>query len=116
MGDLDVANKASLRSIIRVEVSAREPKSRIPRISRRANLPQRPNQRLRRSSRILSSLVRTTDIGKLVMNAVGNNNRVKSLLLSLVAKRVLGLERGFRGGTAVEPGFEFHGWYAKPEV
>jgi hypothetical protein len=106
-----------LWSIIRVNVSTRKAKSAIPRISSTSiPRPKPDNESLSSSSGILSSLVSTTDIGELIMDAVSDNGGVESLLLSLVDERVLGLEGGFCSGAAVEPGFEFNGRDAEAEV
>lgn len=112
-----MANQASLRSIIRIDIRPRKPKSAIPRLrSTSISCPKTNNQSLRRSSSVLSSLVRTTDVGELIVDAVRDDGRVERLLLALVDERVLGLEGGFRGGAAVKPGFEFHGRHAEAEV
>jgi hypothetical protein len=104
-----VTNQASLWSIIRVNVSTRKAKSAIPRISSTSiPRPKPDNESLSSSSGILSSLVSTTDIGELIMDAVSDNGGVESL--------VLGLEGGFCSGAAVEPGFEFNGRDAEAEV
>lgn len=116
-GDLDVANQASDRSLVRVQVSASEAKSGIPRVSSGAIArTQVGDHCLSSSCSILGGLVGTTDIGELVVDAVGNDGWVESLLLALVAERVLGLEGEFGGGAVVEPGFEFHGGDAESEV
>jgi len=115
--DLCVANQTSLRSIIRVNVCTRKAKSAIPRISSTSiTRTKADDESLSSSGSILSSLVRTADIGELIVDAVSDDGGIESLLLSLVDERVLGLEGGFCGGAAVESGFEFHGRDAETEV
>lgn len=114
---LVMANQPSLWRVIRIQIRPRKPKRTIPRVSRRTiPRPQIRNRRLRSSRRILSSLVRTTDIGQLVVNSVRNDIWVQSLLLAFVDERVLRLEGEGCAGAAVEPGLEFHGGDAEAEV
>jgi hypothetical protein len=115
--NLSVSNQASLRSVIRVSVSPSKSQLGIPRISRTLiPRPQCRNLRLRRRSRVLRSLVRTTDVRQLVMDAVRDDVRVERLFLALVDERIDGLKGEFRGGAAVEPGFEFDRRDAETEV
>lgn len=112
-----MANQASLRSIIRIDIGTRKAKSAVPRISSTSiTRTKTDDESLSSSGSILSSLVRTTNIGELIMDAVSDDGGVESLFLSLVDERVLGLEGGFCGGAAVESGFEFHGRDAEAEV
>lgn len=112
-----MANQASDRSLVRVQVGASEAKSGIPCVSSGAIArTQVDDHCLSSGSSILSGLVGTTDVGELVVDAVGNDGWVESLPLALVTERVLGLEGEFGGGAFVEPGFEFHGGNAESEV
>ena len=105
-----MANKASLGRIVRVQVRVRKAKSSVPRLSSAViTRTQASDEGLGSSSGILSSLAGTADVGELVVDAVGDDGGVKSLLLSLVAERILGLEGESCGGAAVESGFELHG-------
>ncbi len=115
--NLSVANQASLRSIVRVQVGASKAKSAIPRLSSAVVArAQAGDECLSGSGSILGSLVGTTDVGELIVDAVGDDGWVESLLLALVAEGVLGLEGEGGGSTAVEPGFEFHGGNAETEI
>lgn len=112
-----MASQASLRSIIRVDIGARKAKSAVPSLgSASITRPEAGDESLSSSGGILSGLVGAADVGELIVDAVGDDGGVESLLLSLVDKRVLGLEGGFCGGAAVEPGLEFHGRDAETEV
>ena len=90
---LCVANETSNRSIVRVGVSTSKSQCRVPGISSRGiPRPKSHNLSLSSGSSILSSLVGPTDIGQLIVDAVGDDGWVESLLLSLVDERVDGLE------------------------
>ncbi len=112
-----MANKASLRSIVRVEVGASEAKSSVPRLSSAVVLgAQVGDEILSSSGGVLGGLAGATDVGELVVDAVGNDGGVESLLLSLVDERVLGLEGEFRVTAAVKSRLELHGGDAETEV
>lgn len=112
-----MANKASLGSIIWVEVGASKAQSSVPRISSTVvTRAKSSNHSLSSGSSILSSLVSTTDIGKLIVDSVGDDRWVESLLLSLVDERVDGLESESGGGTSIKTSFELHGWNAESKV
>ncbi len=112
-----MANQPSHGRLIWVNIRPIETQHGIPSLCR-CRIPgaQSLDLRLRGSSRILSSLVRTTNIGKLIVDAVRNDVRIQGFFLAFVDKWVLGLEGEFGGRTAVQAGFEFEGWDAKPEV
>ena len=112
-----MANKASLRRIVRVQVGVRKAKSSVPRLSSAVVArAQASNEGLSCSSGILCCLAGTANVGELVVDAVGDDARVESFLLALVAEGVLRLEGEGCSGAAVEPGFELHGWHAEAEV
>ena len=74
---LIMTNQPRLRSIIRVSIRPRKPKSSIPRIrSRNIFRPQRQNLRLRSCASRLRSSIRIADISQLIANAVGDDVRV----------------------------------------
>ncbi len=80
-----MSNQAGLRRIIRVRVCALKTERRIPRLrSRDISRSECHDRDLSCSGGILSSLIGTTDISQLIVDAVGDDGRVKSLLLSLV--------------------------------
>jgi hypothetical protein len=112
-----VANKAGLRSIVRVEVGASEAKSSVPRLSSAVVLgAQVGDENLSSSSGVLGSLAGAADVGQLVADLLGDDGGVESFLLSFVDRGVLGLEGEFRVTAAVESWLEFHGWDAETEV
>lgn len=112
-----MTNQSSDRSVVRVQVGSSKAKSGIPRLSSAVVArTQAGDECLSSSGGILSSLAGTTDVGKLIVDAVGNDGRVKSFLLSLVAERVLSLEGEGSGSTPIEPCFELHGWDTEAEV
>lgn len=88
-----MSNQASLRSVVRVGVGARETQSSVPGI-RGSSITRAQSDDLCLSSGggILSSLVGTADVGQLIVNSVGDDGWVKSLLLSLVDDGIDGLE------------------------
>ena len=114
---LSVSNQTGLGSIVRVSVSTRESQSRVPSISG-TGIPraQASNDRLSSSSSTLSGGICSTDVGQLIMNSVGDDVGVQSLLLALVHQRVNSLEGRFSGGTAIKTSLKLHGGDTETKV
>ena len=91
--DLCVAYQASNGSIVRVGIGAIESQCGVPRVG--STLIARPQSRdlsLSSGSGVLCGLISTADVGQLIVDTVGDDVWVESLLLSLVDERVNGLE------------------------
>lgn len=96
---LSVSNQTGLRSIVRVSVGTRKSQSRIPSISGTSIFrAQVSNHCLSSSSSTLGGGIGSTDVGQLIVNSVGDDAGVQSLLLTFVDQRVNGLE-GRCGGS-----------------
>jgi len=115
--NLCVANKAGDRSIIWVDVGTIKSKSGVPRLgSGGISRSEGHDHGLSCGSGVLGSLVSSADVGQLVVDSVGDDSWVESLLLALIDLRIDGLEGTGSSSTAVESKFEFHGWGAEAEV
>jgi hypothetical protein len=90
---LCVANKTSLRSVVRVGVCSRETKSSVPQISS-CSVTRTGSYDFSGGScdSILSSLRSSARVRHLILDSVGNDSWVESFLLALVAERVDSLE------------------------
>lgn len=114
---LSVSNQTGLGSIVRVSVSTRETQSRVPSISGTGILrAQVGNHCLSSSGSTLSGGIGTADIGQLIVNSVGDDVRVQSLLLALVDERVDSLEGRFGGCPAIKTSLELHGGDTETKV
>lgn len=112
-----MANKTSDRSVVRVGVGTSEAQCCVPSIGGR-DIPRSKSYDLSLgcSCCIFCRLVGATDVGQLIVDAVGDDRWVESLLLSLVDERIDGLEGKCGCGATVKTSLEFHGWDTESEV
>ncbi|KAL2126221.1 hypothetical protein VTI74DRAFT_1405 [Chaetomium olivicolor] len=98
-------------------IDPRKPKSLVPGLGR-SLVPgtQRLDLRLGLLAGVLGGLVGSANVGQLVADAVGDDVRVKGLLLARRDLGVDGLEGEFRGRAAAEPAHELDGRHAGAEV
>jgi len=112
-----MANKAGLRGVVGVGVGTSKSKSGVESIGGRGITRSKSNNHsLSSCDSIFGSLVGTTSVGHLVVDAVGDDGWVESLLLALVAERILSLESPGSCCTAVQAELELHGGDAETEV